>query len=150
MHITNTINSNRENVDKTKMCFIVMLFLFLLGFLYMNSFTHPRLNYTFTNYLAPLMANFDTIGNYSDILHKDDGMFTQWFNLKQWLYEMNVYVICMILTWPPSFALLANQRLSIRYNLISTCAGECDRLFYWRINCNPNTVDRGRSIIRVE
>ena len=43
------------------------------GFLYMNSFTHPRLDYTFTNYLAPLMANFDTIGNYSDILHKDDG-----------------------------------------------------------------------------
>jgi hypothetical protein len=59
----------------------------------MNSFTHPRLDYTFTNYLAPLMANFDTIGNYSDILHKDDGMLTQWFNLEQWLYEMNVYAI---------------------------------------------------------
>ena len=54
-----------------------MLFLFLIGFLYMHSFTHPGLDYTFTNYLAPLMANFDTIGNYSDILHKDNGMFTQ-------------------------------------------------------------------------
>jgi hypothetical protein len=43
------------------------------------------------------MANFDTIGNYSDILHKDNGMFTQWFNLEQWLYEMNVYAICIIL-----------------------------------------------------
>lgn len=43
----------------------------------MNSFTHPDLDFSFTNYLAPLMANFDTIGNYSDILYKDDGMFTQ-------------------------------------------------------------------------
>lgn len=91
------LTTTEKTLTKTNLCFIVMLFLFLIGFLYMNSFTHPHLDYTFTNYLAPLMANFDTIGNYSDILHKDDGMLTQWFNLEQWLYEMNVYAICIIL-----------------------------------------------------
>jgi hypothetical protein len=33
----------------------------------------------------------------------------------------------LILTWPPSFALHTN-----RYNLISTCAGECDWLLHWQ------------------
>lgn len=43
------------------------------GFLYMSDFNHPRLNHSYTNYIAPLMANFDTFGNDSDILYKDDG-----------------------------------------------------------------------------
>ena len=48
---------------------------FISGFLYMSSFHHPKLNYAFSRYIAPLMANFDTIGNDSDILYRDDGTF---------------------------------------------------------------------------
>lgn len=39
----------------------------------MSNFTHPDLDWTFTHYIAPLMGNFDTIGNDSHILYKDDG-----------------------------------------------------------------------------
>ncbi|XP_076076155.1 plexin domain-containing protein 1-like [Mytilus galloprovincialis] len=44
-----------------------------LGFLYMSPFTHRQLDYSYTHYIAPLMANFDTIGNHSEILYKDNG-----------------------------------------------------------------------------
>ena len=43
------------------------------GFLYMSSFHHPNPKVIVTRYIAPLMANFDTIGSDSDILYRDDG-----------------------------------------------------------------------------
>jgi hypothetical protein len=48
---------------------------FISGFLYMSSFHHRQLDYSHSRYIAPLMANFDTIGNDSDILFRDDGTF---------------------------------------------------------------------------
>ena len=48
---------------------------FIPGFLYMSSFHHRDLDYSHSRYIAPLMANFDTIGNDSDILYRDDGTF---------------------------------------------------------------------------
>ncbi|OPL33176.1 hypothetical protein AM593_09943, partial [Mytilus galloprovincialis] len=54
------------------------------GFLYMSTFTHPQLNWAFTHYIAPLMGNFDTIGNDSHILYKDDGhsFVVEWRNVE--------------------------------------------------------------------
>ncbi|XP_052091124.1 plexin domain-containing protein 2-like [Mytilus californianus] len=54
------------------------------GFLYMSNFTHPKLDWTFTHYIAPLMGNFDTIGNDSEILYKDDGhsFVVEWRNVE--------------------------------------------------------------------
>ncbi|XP_071139437.1 plexin domain-containing protein 2-like [Mytilus edulis] len=54
------------------------------GFLYMSNFTHPDLDWTFTHYIAPLMGNFDTIGNDSHILYKDDehSFVVEWRNVK--------------------------------------------------------------------
>lgn len=52
------------------------------GFLYMSPFLHSWL--TATQYIAPLMANFDTrIGNGSDILYKDytDRFVVEWRNV---------------------------------------------------------------------
>ena len=48
---------------------------FISGFLYMSSFHHPNPKVILTRYIAPLMANFDTIGNDSNILYRDDGKF---------------------------------------------------------------------------
>ena len=48
---------------------------FISGFLYMSSFHHRHLDYSHSRYIAPLMANFDTIEHYSDILYRDDGTF---------------------------------------------------------------------------
>ncbi|XP_063403742.1 plexin domain-containing protein 2-like [Mytilus trossulus] len=54
------------------------------GFLYMSTFTHPDLDWAFTHYIAPLMGNFDTIGNDSHILYKDDGhsFVIEWRNVE--------------------------------------------------------------------
>ncbi|XP_052091137.1 plexin domain-containing protein 2-like [Mytilus californianus] len=54
------------------------------GFLYMSNFTHPDLDWTFTHYIAPLMGNFDTIGNDSQILYKDNGhsFVVEWRNVE--------------------------------------------------------------------
>ncbi|XP_063403730.1 plexin domain-containing protein 2-like isoform X2 [Mytilus trossulus] len=54
------------------------------GFLYMSTFTHPQLNWAFTHHIAPLMGNFDTIGNDSHILYKDDGhsFVVEWRNVE--------------------------------------------------------------------
>ena len=49
--------------------------IFISGFLYMSSFHHRDLDYSHSRYIAPLMANFDTIEHYSDILYRDDGTF---------------------------------------------------------------------------
>jgi hypothetical protein len=48
---------------------------FISGFLYMSSFHHRQLDYSHSRYIAPLMADFDTIANDSDILFRDDGTF---------------------------------------------------------------------------
>ena len=40
---------------------------------------------------------------------------------------INIY---LILTWPHSFPLLKKNRIISLYYLISTCAGECDRIFH--------------------
>jgi len=52
---------------------------FLLGFLYMSDFLHQWL--TATQYIAPLMANFDTqLGNNSHIRYFDNGKSNIFFN----------------------------------------------------------------------
>ena len=45
-------------------------FVFIVsGFIYMSPFVHNSL--TYSQYVAPLMANFDTKGNNSEILYKE-------------------------------------------------------------------------------
>ena len=51
------------------------------GFLYMSDFLHQWL--TATQYIAPLMANFDTtIGNHSLIHYADNGELTKYVSGK--------------------------------------------------------------------
>ena len=53
-------------------CCSDIVYLFVSGFLYMSEFLHQWL--TATQYIAPLMANFDTkIGNSSNIHYADNG-----------------------------------------------------------------------------
>ena len=46
---------------------------FISGFLHMGSFYHHDVDYPYSRYIAPLMANFDTNDSDSDILYRDDG-----------------------------------------------------------------------------
>ena len=54
------------------------------GFLYMSSFHHRDVDYSHSPYIAPLMADFDTIANDSDILYRDygDSCVIEWRNVK--------------------------------------------------------------------
>ena len=54
------------------------------GFLHMSSFHHRDLDYSHSRYIAPLMADFDTIANDSHILYRDygDSCVIEWRNVK--------------------------------------------------------------------
>jgi hypothetical protein len=54
---------------------------FIPGFLYMSSFHHRDVDYSHSPYIAPLMADFDTIANDSDILYRDYGTFFFYINI---------------------------------------------------------------------
>ena len=53
------------------------------GFLYMSSFHHRDVDYSQSPYIAPLMADFDTIANDSHILYRDygDSCVIEWRNV---------------------------------------------------------------------
>ncbi|KAL5006430.1 hypothetical protein ScPMuIL_015236 [Solemya velum] len=77
------------------------------GFLYMSPFLHQWL--TATQYIAPLMANFDTrIGNTSDIYYKDygDKLVVEWRNVH--LRDQNY-------TEPFSFQTILHENGSITF-----------------------------------
>ncbi|OPL21691.1 hypothetical protein AM593_07578, partial [Mytilus galloprovincialis] len=93
------------------------------GFLYMSPFTHRQLDYSYTHYIAPLMANFDTIGNHSEILYKDNGnsFVIEWRDIElndqtekgNYTFQIKYSFSCMI---PERVVILISVNLPFSFN----------------------------------